>query len=44
MSILFAATYPDRVSALISYGGLARDTWAPGYPYRAEGSDEDLEE
>jgi pimeloyl-ACP methyl ester carboxylesterase len=44
MSILFAATYPDRVSALILYGGLARDTWAPGYPYRAEGSDEDLEE
>jgi class 3 adenylate cyclase len=44
MSILFAATYPERVHALILYGGLARDTWAPGYPFRGVSSDEQLEE
>ena len=43
MSVLFGATYPERVSALILYGGLARDTWAPDYPCRSEGSDEELE-
>ena len=37
MAILFAATYPDRVSALILYGALARDVEAPDYPYRAAG-------
>ncbi len=33
MSILFAATYPDRVAALICCGGLARSTAAPDYPW-----------
>jgi class 3 adenylate cyclase/dienelactone hydrolase len=33
MSILFAATYPDRVQALVSYGGMARSTWAEDYPW-----------
>jgi class 3 adenylate cyclase len=33
MSILFAATYPDRVSALILYGSMARSTYAPDYPF-----------
>src|SRR5437763_3631490 len=33
MSILFAATYPDRAQALILSGGLARSTWAPDYPW-----------
>ena len=33
MSILFAATYPDRVQALVSIGGMARATWAEDYPY-----------
>src|SRR5205085_2647488 len=32
MSILFAATYPERVQALVCSGGLARSTWAPDYP------------
>jgi len=32
MSILFAATYPDRVSALILGAGTARYRPAPGYP------------
>jgi pimeloyl-ACP methyl ester carboxylesterase len=33
MSILFAATYPDRVDALVCYGGMARSTEAPDYPF-----------
>ncbi len=33
MSILFAATYPDRAKALICYGGMARSTAAPNYPW-----------
>ena len=33
MSILFAATYPERVQALVLYGGMARATEAPGYPW-----------
>jgi class 3 adenylate cyclase len=33
MSILFAATYPDRVSALVCSGGLARSTRDDDYPF-----------
>jgi class 3 adenylate cyclase len=33
MSILFAATYPDRVSALVSSGGMARSTEDVDYPW-----------
>src|SRR6185369_6518436 len=33
MSCLFAATYPERTSALILYGSFARRAWAPDYPY-----------
>jgi len=38
MAALFAATYPDRVSALILYAAFSRATWAPGYEFawRAE--------
>lgn len=32
MSILFAATYPDRAVALTLYGGMARLAWAADYP------------
>src|SRR5436853_7594265 len=32
MSLLYAATYPERTSALILYGGYARSCWAPDYP------------
>ena len=35
MSILFAATYPQRTDALILHGGMARSTWAPDYPWAA---------
>jgi class 3 adenylate cyclase len=33
MSILFAATYPERVQALVCYGGMARSTEAEDYPF-----------
>jgi class 3 adenylate cyclase len=35
MSVLFAATYPDRTSALILHGAMARATEAPDYPWAA---------
>jgi len=33
MSILFAASYPQRVSALILYGSYAKRAWAQDYPF-----------
>jgi pimeloyl-ACP methyl ester carboxylesterase len=33
LSILFAATYPARTLGLVIYGGMARSTWAPDYPW-----------
>jgi class 3 adenylate cyclase len=33
MSILFSATHPERTSALILYGSIARGAWAPDYPW-----------
>jgi class 3 adenylate cyclase len=33
MSILFAATYPERTWGLILAGGFARQLWAPDYPW-----------
>jgi pimeloyl-ACP methyl ester carboxylesterase len=33
MSILFAATYPERLWALIVEGSFAREMWAPDYPW-----------
>ena len=32
MSLLFAATYPERVSALVLYASFPRILWAPDYP------------
>jgi class 3 adenylate cyclase len=32
LAILFAVTYPERVSALILYGAYPRMSWAPDYP------------
>ena len=32
MSLLFAATYPERTDALVFIGGFARMMWAPDYP------------
>ena len=33
MSLLFAATYPERTSALVLYGSYARRAWAPDHPF-----------
>ena len=33
LSVLFAATHPERTAALVLYGGMARSTWAPDYPW-----------
>lgn len=33
MCCLFAATYPDRTSALVLHGAYAREAWAPDYPF-----------
>lgn len=33
MSILFAATYPERTAALILYGTYARRMWGPDHPW-----------
>jgi len=35
MSALFAATFPERTKGLVIYGGYARRTWAPDYPWAA---------
>jgi class 3 adenylate cyclase/pimeloyl-ACP methyl ester carboxylesterase len=32
LALLFAATYPQRVSALVLYGAYPRLSWAPDYP------------
>lgn len=33
MCLLFAATYPERTSALVLYGSFPRRLWAPDYPW-----------
>lgn len=33
MSLLFAATHPERVAALVLYGSLPRFAWAPDFPW-----------
>jgi len=36
MSLLFAATYPERVTALVLWSTFARLAWAPDYPFGFE--------
>jgi pimeloyl-ACP methyl ester carboxylesterase len=33
MSVLFAATYPERTVALVTYGIFAKRIWSPDYPW-----------
>lgn len=33
MSLLYAATYPKRTSALVLYGSYAKRAWSPEYPF-----------
>jgi len=42
MSVLFAAAYPLRTSALILYGSIAKGTWTPDYQWGWRGK-KDLE-
>jgi class 3 adenylate cyclase len=35
MSVVFAASHPEQVSALVLYGGMARVLWAPDYRFGA---------
>jgi len=39
MSLLFAATYPERTLALVIYGSYARRLWAPDHPYGRTAAD-----
>ena len=48
MSVLFAATYPERTTALVLYGVFAKRIWSPDYPWAPKPDDrareiEDLE-
>ncbi len=33
MSVLFAATYPERTTALVTFGIFAKRIWSPDYPW-----------
>src|SRR5438270_5274023 len=33
MAMLFAATYPERTQALVTWGAMARTTYAPDYTF-----------
>jgi class 3 adenylate cyclase len=41
MSMLFAATYPERTSALIVYGGLPKGTSSPDFPWASDIEEEE---
>jgi len=43
MSILFAATHPERVSALVLQAGAPRFVWAPDYPFSPTADEYDRE-
>lgn len=42
MSIVFAATYPERVSSLVLYGSIAKGSWATDYPWGDKGEDNEV--
>jgi pimeloyl-ACP methyl ester carboxylesterase len=39
MSILFAATYPERTTALVLFGVFAKRLWSPDYPWAPKPDD-----
>ncbi|HEU5064562.1 MAG TPA: adenylate/guanylate cyclase domain-containing protein [Gaiellaceae bacterium] len=39
MSVLFAATYPERTTALALYGAFAKRIWSPDYPWAPKPDD-----
>jgi class 3 adenylate cyclase len=44
MALLFAATYPGRVPALVVYGSLPRYAWAPDAPWGRRFDEREIEE
>src|ERR1051326_6531941 len=44
MCLLFAATYPERVAALVLYNPIAKGTWAPDYPWAGQRDAPSIEE
>ena len=43
MSVLFAATYPQRITALALYGVFAKRVWSPEYPWAPKPDDRERE-
>jgi pimeloyl-ACP methyl ester carboxylesterase len=43
MSILFAATYPERTAALVTFGCFAKRGWSPDYPWAPTPESRELE-
>jgi pimeloyl-ACP methyl ester carboxylesterase len=43
MSVLFAATYPERTRALALYGVFAKRIWSPDYPWAPKPDDRERE-
>ena len=39
MSVLFAATYPERTTALLLFGVFAKRSWSPDYPWAPKPDD-----
>ena len=43
MSVLFAATYPERTAALVLFGVFAKRLWSPDYPWAPKPDDRERE-
>ena len=43
VAAMFAATFPERTTALISFGSKARELWAPDYPFGRPAAEFDAE-
>jgi pimeloyl-ACP methyl ester carboxylesterase len=43
MSVLFAATYPERITVLVLYGVFAKRVWSPDYPWAPKPDDRERE-
>ncbi|MEX2420702.1 MAG: adenylate/guanylate cyclase domain-containing protein, partial [Actinomycetota bacterium] len=43
VAAMFAATLPERTAGLIAYGAMARELWAPDYPFGSTQEESDAE-
>ena len=43
LAVLFAATYPNRTRALVTYGIFAKRVWSPDYPWAPRPEERDAE-